>query len=123
MSTPSPPAPDQIATLAFRISSLEQTVKDLQTQLHQYELARENDLKAQILRAEIDRVRADIADVKREQAEIEKKLIAQDLASQNQVASQRESQDKLQIRVLYGVVSTVVIIVSGVLIAFLTHHF
>jgi DNA repair exonuclease SbcCD ATPase subunit len=120
MSTQQPS--DQLTTLAYRIASLEQIVKELQLQLHQYELARENDLKAQLLRAELDRVRSDLADVKREQAEINTRLIAQDLATQQQATAQQSSQDKLQIRVLVGILSGVLTVIIAVLVAFLTHH-
>lgn len=110
-------------TIAYRITAVEQQLKNIQEQMHQYELARENDLKFQNMKAEVDRLARDQAEIKAEQARINIRITEQDTESQRRDTAQRESQSQLQIRVLATVVTTVIGILTAVLIGYVTHFF
>lgn len=116
MATNNTPAPsDNLVALLFRVSNLEQIVKDLHQQMREYVRTKENDLQLQNIEGTVGRIEREVIDAKKQIVDVNNKLITQD-------ATQRESQDKLQIRVLWGIVSAVGAILVAVLIAFLTHH-
>lgn len=116
MTTNHTPAPsDNLVALLFRVNNLEQIVKDLQLQMREYVRTKENDLQLQNIEGTVGRIEREVIDAKKQLVDVNNKLITQD-------ATQRESQDKLQIRVLWGIVSAVGAILIAVLIAFLTHH-
>lgn len=96
-------APQDLSTVLYRLSTLEQQVIQLHNQLQMYVPVRENELQLQAIQSSVERIEDDVRDTK------------------TQVGKMREAQDKLQIRVLLGIVTTVVTILSGVLIAFITH--
>lgn len=114
------PIPD-LATVTFRIQAAEDRIKDMQTQLHQYELARENDLKIQVLRTEIGQLARDQAEIKTQQAEIRTLIVAADKDRIAADAKQTESQLKLMNRVLYSFVGAIGAVLIGVAIFVLTH--
>lgn len=114
------PSPDQ---LAYRIQTIEEQLKNIQAQLHQYELARENDLKFQNMRAEVDRLERDQAEIKAEQARITARMIEQQAESERRDTAQRESQAALQIKVLATVVTTVIGALVAILVGYITHIF
>jgi chromosome segregation ATPase len=106
---------DQFAMLLFRIGALEQSMKELQAQLRSYVPLRENDLQLETIKNTVGRMEQDLADAKRQLVELNSKLATQ-------AADLRESQDKLQIRVLWFIVSTIILILVGVLVGVLTHR-
>jgi hypothetical protein len=105
-----------LSMLAFRLDSLEKRlekdVERLNMQLSNYVPVRENELKLQSIQDIVKRIEAEITDSKQQMIDISEKL-----------DKQRESQDKLQIRMLYAVVTTVITVLSGVLIGYITHFF
>ncbi len=95
--------PQDLSTIAYRLNTLEQQVQQLHTQLQLYVPVRENELQLQAIKSTVDRIETDVLDTKK------------------QVGAMRESQDKLQIRVLLGIITTVVTILGGILIGYVTH--
>lgn len=119
-----PELPEQAASTAIRIASLEQRVTDIQRQMSEYERSREIELKLQNFRDQFMQIKAELAETRKDQAEINAKLIAQELAAQNQANLARTSQDRLQIKVLIAVVSFIGTVLAGIIIYLLTHlHF
>jgi peptidoglycan hydrolase CwlO-like protein len=114
------PSPEQ---LAYRIASIEEQLRNIQTQMHQYELARENDLKFQNMRAEVERLARDQAEIKAEQTKINARIVEQQAESERRDSAQRESQAALQIKVLAGVVTTVIGALVAILVGYITHIF
>ena len=98
--------------LAYRLESLEKDIERLNMQLTNYVPVRENELKLQSIQDIVKRIESEITGAKLQLTDITKQL-----------DKQRESQDKLQIRMLYGIVATVVTVLSGVLIGYITHFF
>lgn len=113
--------PSDQATLIYRIEALERMVQQLQTQLQQYVPAKENELQLRIIKDTVERIEREVSSAKAELTNLNTKISDSEVKSQERYASQRESQDKLQIRVLWGAVSTVIAILVGVIIAYLTH--
>ncbi len=111
------------STLAFRISALEQDVADLKQQLHQYVPMRENELQLKSIQGTVDRIERDIQEAKKQLAEMNSKLAAQEIDVQARDAAQRASQAALQIRILWGVVSVIMTVLTGVLVGYVTHLF
>lgn len=108
-----PPTSD-LTTLTFRISSLEQHVQQLQTELRTYVPARENDLQLQSIRSTVERIERDVQEARKQVTDLNTKL-----------ENQGKEQDKIQINVLkwaVGIfVGIVVTVVTSILIYFLTH--
>lgn len=95
--------PQDFSTISYRLQVVEQQVTKLQNQLELYVPERENELQLQSIRASVDRIEKNVNETK------------------EQVSEMKAAQDKLQIRVLLGIVTTVVTILSGILIAWGSH--
>jgi len=113
--------PDQISTLAYRISVLEQQIPELRTQIREYELARESELKLQNIRDKLDAMSRDVIDVRRELSDINTRFMQQQLDVQQRDAKQRERQDSLVIRVLQGAAGFVIVGLISFLVNYFTH--
>lgn len=100
-----PQGQQDLSTILYRLDSVEQRVSQLQTQLQQYVPMRENELQLQVITSAVERIEDDVK------------------ATKLQVSEMKDAQDKLQIRMLLGIVSTIVTILSGILIAFISHFF
>ncbi len=105
-----PDSPQELATIIYRLTVLEQQVSQWHEQLLLYVSIRENDLRIQTMKATAERFESDIAAIK-EQLDLVK-------TAQYNI---KESQDKTQIRSLLAVVSVIITIASGVLVAVVTH--
>jgi hypothetical protein len=116
-----PPTQQDIGLLLLRIELMEREVKRLSEQLQGYVPARENDLKVQGIQDSVKRIEGDLSEAKRQLVELNSKLTAQEQTAQLRDNEQRASQDKLQIRVLVGILSTVGGIIVAVIIFYLTH--
>lgn len=113
----------RVTSVEFHVESAEKNIGELRSLLANYVPARENDLKLQSIQETVKRIEADVIGAKSQLTEMNTKLAAQERASQQRDTEQRESQDKLQIRVLWGIVSTIIVILSGILIGYATHLF
>ena len=105
-----PQQPADATALTYRINGLEKDIQHLQTQLASYVPARENELQLASIRSTVERIERDVQDTKKEVTGLNDKL-----------SKQKESQDKLIIKVLWGIVATVISIVTAVAIYFITH--
>ena len=128
-------SPDPIATLLHRmetmekeivsiekdISSMEKDFVSLRSQLNLYEPVRESDFKLQSIKDTTLRIETELSKVKEKIETMSVRMVAQDQDLQKRDAEQRERQDKLIIRVLWFTVSTIIVVLSGVLIGYLTH--
>lgn len=103
-----------LGTLAYRITSLEKHVQQLQDELHAYVPARENELQLQTIRSTVERIEGDVKEARKQVTDLNSKL-----------ETQVKEQDKIQINVLkwaVGIfVGIVVAVVTAMLIYFLTH--
>lgn len=113
--------PPDMTGLLIRVNAVEQQVQQVQTQLQQYVPASVNDLQLQSIRSSVDRIERDVSDMKHQLTDMNTKLATQEAEAQKRDAAQRESQDKLQIRVLWFIVSAVITVLMALLIAYLTH--
>lgn len=116
----SQPPQDQ-ATLVYRIEVLERLFRELQIQLQQYVRSSENELNLRSIKDTLGRIENELGLAKTQLTELNTKLTASEIEAQKRDAAQRESQDKLQIRVLWGAVSVIITILSLVLVNYLTH--
>lgn len=110
-----------IASLTFRITALEQHVQQLQGELRLYVPQRENELQLKSIQEIVRRIESDVQDAKKQITEVYGKLETQEEKARERSEKQRKEQDDLQIRVLWGVVSFVLVVLSGVLIYYFTH--
>lgn len=111
------------ATLIYRIEALERMVQQLQTQLQQYVPAKENELQLRIIKETVERIEREVGNAKLQLTDLNTKLVASESEAQKRDAAQRESQDKLQIRILWGAISVVITILSLVIVGYITHFF
>lgn len=93
----------QYSMLEYRMSAMERDVKGMRDLLATYVPQKENDLQLKMIRESVDRIEKSIVDVQKEQKE------------------QKESTDKLLIRVSWGVASAFISIIIAVAISYLTH--
>lgn len=114
---------DQISGLLFRLDSVEKDIVSLRQQLSLYEPVRENDLKLQSIKDTTLRIELELGKVKEKIENMNVKMTNQEQESSRRDAAQREANDKLQIKVLWGIVSTILAIATAVLIGYITHFF
>lgn len=118
-----PPLSQEITAITFRVEVLERDVKRLNDQLQLYVPSSINDLRIQGVQGSVNWIAQEVNEVKRQLVDMNTKLIANEQEAQRRDAAQKASQDRLQIRVLIGVLTTIVSIASGVLVLFLSHFF
>jgi chromosome segregation ATPase len=115
--------PDNLSGLLYRIESVERDIVGLRQQLSLYEPTRENEFKLQSIKDTTLRIETELNKVKEKIESINARMVMAERETQERDAKQRESLDKIQIRVLWGIVSTVIAILSAVLIGYVTHFF
>jgi len=98
------------SALQYRMAVLERDVMQLKTQLGSYVPARENDLQLASIRGTVERIEKEVSETKKHLEEMDGRMEVQ-----------RESQDKLLIKILWGAVSLIIGVLVSLLIAYLTH--
>lgn len=115
--------PSDQNTLAYRVTSLERDVVELRDQLNRYVPVRENELQLKSMRDTTERIEHEVQEARKQLEGMNTKLILQDQEAQKRDAAQREGQAALQIKVLWGTVSTVIAVLTSVLIGYVTRLF
>lgn len=110
-------------TIVYRVDSIEREVAGLKQQLERYVPVRENDLQLQSIRSTVERIERDVVEAKKAVQDVSTKLVMQEAESERRDTAQRESQASLQIKVLFWIVSAVITIMTGLLIAYANHIF
>ncbi|GAC1362824.1 MAG: hypothetical protein NVS2B12_13260 [Ktedonobacteraceae bacterium] len=105
-----------IATVQFRVGSLERELENVKRQLSLYVPTRENELQLKVINETVNRIEKDLASLSR-------KFIIQELEDQKREATLQRNQANLQIKILWGAVSTIVGLITSVLVGYLTHFF
>lgn len=111
----------EFSSLSYRLDGIEKQIGVLQNQLQHYVPVRENELQLRSIQDSVRDVKSDVAEIRKTITEMAQKMVEQENAARERDNAQRESQDKLQIRVLWFIVSSAILILSGVLIGFFTH--
>jgi chromosome segregation ATPase len=112
---------EQLSEYKYRFSSLEKDVSEVKQQIRCYVSSKENDLKLRSIQLTLDRMEQDVQEAKKRLTEVNSQLTLQEMEGQKQNSDLRESQASLQIRVLWGTVSTIITILTSILIGYLTH--
>jgi len=118
-----PPPSNDFTALGYRIDSVERQIQQLQGQLQLYVPQRENDLRLQGIQESVRRIEGDVTEIRTKMSEITAAMIKQEQDARDRDTKQRESQDKLQIRVLWFIVGTIIAIGSTVLASYFVHLF
>src|SRR2546430_12606128 len=105
-----PQQPADATALTYRMNGLEKDIQHLQTQLTAYVPARENELQLASIRSTVERIERDVQDTKKEVTGLNDKL-----------SKQKEAQDNVIIKVLWGVVATFISGAMAVVVYFITH--
>lgn len=92
-----------LATLAYRVNALEKELQHVQTQLQAYVPTNVNDVQLSAIRSTVERIEKDVGDTKRA------------------ITEQKEKQDNLVIRVLWGAMTIIIGGVVSVIVYFITH--
>jgi hypothetical protein len=129
-----------LPTLLYRIDIIEKDITYIRTQLNAYEPSRENDLKLQrvndtaarmveelrtlkqVIEGFTTRIAAQDLDSRQRDQEIDTRARNADIATQKRDSDIESSQDKLQIKVLVAIISTIVTVIIGLLIYYITHQ-
>ncbi len=98
-------------------------VQQLRDQLSQYVPAKENELQLRSIRETVERIEREVSNAKNQLTDLNTKLAVSEVEAQKRDSAQKESQDKLQIRVLGGIVSIFVAILLSIIAAYATHIF
>lgn len=106
----------EVTALLYRIQALEQQVKHLQEQLKAYVPVRENELQLQNIQNSVSRIERDVIAIRTKQEELEKD-------GQKRDEAQQMSQASLQIKVLWGIVSSLIFVGTSIFIGYITHFF
>ena len=117
------PPSDPQTTIIFRLTNVEENVKELQTRLNSYVLERENDLRLRNILDSLTRIGDDVQQVKESNKELNSQLTDQQDKFNAKIAEYQENLNKWQIRILWSTLSVVGTILGGVLIGYITHFF
>lgn len=117
----SPTAQDQYDTIIYRLSVLEDTVRQLQQQFNLYVPARENEIRLKSIHETAERTEHEIRDLKSQLKDIDTKLDTQSKDIQTRDNEHRKSLDDLKIKMLWGAVSAVIAIISAWIITYGSH--
>jgi chromosome segregation ATPase len=98
------------SALQYRMAVLERDVMQLKAQLASYVSIRENDLHLASIRSTVERIEKEVGETKKQIGEMDGRM-----------EEQREAQDKLLIKILWGAVSLIIGVLVSLLIAYLTH--
>jgi hypothetical protein len=112
---------NDLSNIVYRIESVEKDIVALRQQLTLYEPTRENDLKLQIIKDTTLRIETELGKVKEKVESINVRMIAQENDIVKSYTKTKEASDKLQIRILWYVVSGILGLGGAVLVGFLTH--
>ncbi len=113
--------PESLSNLLYRVEAMEKDITQLKTQLNLYEPATMSELKLQRINDTVGRIESELSKVKERLETMNTHMVTQETEAQKRDALQRESQDKLVIRVLWGALSIVITIVSLAIVAYYTH--
>jgi len=105
-----------IPTLSFRLVALEKELSDVKKQLSMYVPLRENDLQLKVIHDTVDRIEQQLTS-------LGEKILAQEFEMQKREAAAQRSQASLQIKILWGTVSTIIGLLMSVLVGYITHLF
>jgi hypothetical protein len=111
----------QLSEHKYQLASLEHDLSDVKQKLQYYVSVKENDLQLKGIQTTVNRIEQEVQEAKKHIGEVNTQLTVQELDAQKQNAALRESQAALQIRVLWGTVSTILTILTSILIGYLTH--
>jgi archaellum component FlaC len=100
------------AVFAYKLNQVEQEIERLREHFHLYVTTRENELQLRSIQDAVSRIERDMGETKRQVGDVDTKLVAQ-----------REVLDRLQIKVLWGIVSIVLSVLTALFIAYITHFF
>jgi transposase len=105
-----------LSTVSFRLVSLEKELMEVKKQLNMYVPLRENDLQLKTIHETVDRIEKQLAG-------LGEKILAQEFEMQKREAAAQRRQASLQIKILWGTVSTIVGLLTSVLVGYITHLF
>lgn len=105
----------------YRIGFIEKDLVNIKQQLQYYVSSKENDLQLKSIQVTVDRIESDLQEARKRVDQVNDQLVIQEINIQKQSADARDSQSKLQIRVLWGTVSTILTILTSVFIGYVTH--
>lgn len=115
------PVQEPVATLLYRLETMEREFTQLKVQLNLYEPTRESDLKIQRINDTVGRIEVELTRCKEKLETMNTTLIAQDSDSKKRDNETNENLNKLQIKVLWGIISTVIAVLVGILIGYANH--
>ncbi len=113
---------EAISLLSYRVEALEKHINQLDTQIAGLVPQRENDLRIQSIKEIVSDVKSDVIMMKSQDLVAINKHIG-DVERQiyTQGEEQRESMDKIQIRALTVITSSILTIVSALIINYFVH--
>jgi predicted phage tail protein len=109
------------STLSYRLDGIEKQLSTLQGQLQHYVPVRENELQLRAIQESVKDIKTDVNEIRKQINDISQKMIDQEKSARDRDNAQRESQDKLQIRTLWYIVSAGIglfLTIAGALIIF-----
>lgn len=92
-----------LSTLAYRVNTLEKELQHVQVQLQSYVPTNVNEVQLQSIRSTVERMETDVKDTKKA------------------ITEQKDKQDNLVIRVLWGAMTIIIGGVVSVIVYFVTH--
>jgi len=104
------------------MDSIEKEIMTFKQQLQAYDTSRENDLKLQRINDTAGRIEADIRAMKTGMEEMNTRMLTKEGESKQRDSDTTSAQDRLQIKVLVGILLLIVSVVSSLLVFYITHR-
>jgi hypothetical protein len=110
-----------LESIRYRLTALEKDFDKFKEQLQSYDTIRENDLKMQRVNDTASRIETEVHVVSDRLEEMNTRMLLKEGESKERDIQGSAAQANLQIKVLVSILSTVIVIVSGLLVFYLTH--
>lgn len=114
---------DQTSVFTFRMTTLEQQVTELRQCFDLYVSAKENELQLRVLQDTVTRIETNTQELRVQLNDVKKTLATQGHDAQLHTADQCATIASLQIWVLWGTVSVIFTVLSGIFIGYVVHFF
>lgn len=116
-----PPQGETLATILYRVTSIEADFARFKEQLKAYDTTRENDLKLERINDTATRMEVELRTVRQNLEDMNTRMLTKEGESKQRDSDTSTAQDKLQIKVLVGILTTIIGIVATLLIFYITH--
>lgn len=118
---PTSQQPQDLSTIVYRLSTLEQEIREVRQHFLLFTPTKENELQLQIITSTVERIAKDVTEVKSQVGEVNDLVGNVRDEMKDKANKSQGALDKWQLNAMGGTLGVIVTVLIGVLIAYATH--